>query len=282
MAEESTPRRGDTSPARGDTSSNVPAVRTAVAVLRRLAASPDPVPAAALARALDVPRSSMYHLLSVLVDEGLVVHLPERHRYGLGLGVFELGSAYLRHDPLEHLARPLLTRLVTEVGDTAHLAVLHGAELLYLLKVQPEHPTTLVTDVGVRLPAHLTASGRALLAHLPQEQVRALFPSKDSFPTRTGAGPRNLPELRSMLNSERRQGWAVEDGLVTPELASVAAPSFDHNGHPVASIAVPFRRTSRPPETWPTLAQHVIATADALTRRLGGTPPTERDVSQTR
>lgn len=253
--------------------SNVPAVRHAVAVLRRLAASPDPLPAAALARALDVPRSSMYHLLSVLVDEGLVVHLPEKHRYGLGLGVFELGSAYLRHDPLEHLARPLLVRLVAEIGDTAHLAVLHGAELLYLLKVQPEHPATLVTDVGVRLPAHLTASGRALLAHLPNEQVRALFPDKDSFLTRTGAGPKNLPELRSMLGAERRQGWAVEDGHVASELACVAAPAFDHNGHPVASVAVPFRRTARPPESWPQLAQQVMATADALTRRLGGTPP---------
>jgi len=253
--------------------SNVPAVRHAVAVLRRLAASPDPLPAAALARALDVPRSSMYHLLSVLVDEGLVVHLPEKHRYGLGLGVFELGSAYLRHDPLEHLARPLLVRLVAEIGDTAHLAVLHAAELLYLLKVQPEHPTTLVTDVGVRLPAHLTASGRALLAHLPNEQVRALFPDKDAFLTRTGAGPKNLPELRSMLGAERRQGWAVEDGHVTPELACVAAPAFDHNGHPVAAVAVPFRRTARRPESWPQLAQQVMATADALTRRLGGTPP---------
>lgn len=249
-----------------------PAVRQAVAVLRRLAASPDPVPASALARALGVPRSSMYHLLAVLADEGLVVHLPERHRYGLGLGVFELGSAYLRHEPLEHLARPLLARLVADVGETAHLAILHGAELLYLLKVQPEHPTTLVSDVGVRLPAHLTASGRALLAHLPAEQVRALFPSRESFLDRTGRGPKNLPELRAVLAAERRQGWSVEDGFVTPDVVSVAAPAFDHNGHPVASVAVPFRRAARPPQTWSVLARSVVAAADALTRRLGGSP----------
>jgi DNA-binding IclR family transcriptional regulator len=266
------PEDGQSRP-RGSKSSNVPAVRHAVGVLRRLAASPDPLPAAALARSLGVPRSTMYHLLSVLVDEGLVVHVPERHRYGLGLGVFELGSAYLRHDPLEHLARPLLARLVQDVGDTAHLAVLHGAELLYLLKVQPEHPTTLVTDVGVRMPAQLAASGRALLAHLPAEHVRALFPSQAAFVDRTGVGPRSLPELRSLLARERRQGWAVEDGLITPEVASIAAPSFDHNGHPVASVTVPFRRESRAPESWPQLAHHVVRAADALTRRLGGVPP---------
>lgn len=272
----------DANHSEGGTSSHVPAVRNAVGILRRLAASPDPLPAAALARSLGVARSTMYHLLSVLVDEGLVVHIPERHRYGLGLGVFELGSAYLRHDPLEHLARPLLARLVRDVDDTAHLAVLHGAELLYLLKVEPECPTTLVTDVGVRMPAQLAASGRALLAQLPAEQVRALFPSPASFVHRTGSGPRNLPELRNVLATERRRGWSIEDGLITPELACVAAPSFDHNGHPAASIAVPFRRTARPPDTWPDLARHVVGTADALTARLGGTPPqrvTERDTS---
>lgn len=251
----------------------MPSVRHAIGVLRRLSTSTDPLPAAALARSLGVPRSTMYHLLSVLVDEGLVVHLPEQHRYGLGVGVFELGSAYLRHGPLEHLAGPLLAKLVSEVGDTAHLGVLHGHELLYLLKVQSEHPTTLVTDVGVRMPAHLTASGRALLAHLPGPQVRALFPTAGSFATRTGRGPRNLPELRSLLSAERRQGWSAEDGLITSEVACVASAAFDHNAHPVAAVAVPFRRQSRPAETWPQLAGRVMATANALTQRLGGTPP---------
>ncbi|TDD53154.1 IclR family transcriptional regulator [Saccharopolyspora elongata] len=260
--------------AAGRTKDKVPSVRQAIAVLRRLSASPDPLPAAALARSLGVPRSSMYHLLSVLVDEGLVVHLPEQHRYGLGVGVFELGSAYLRHGPLEHLAGPLLAHLVRAVGDTAHLGILHGPELLYLLKVQPEHPTTLVTDVGVRMPAELTASGRALLAHLPDAQVRALFPGPDSFVNRTGLGPRSLPELRSLLAAERKQGWSVEDGLITQDVACVAAAAFDHNAHPVAAVAVPFRRQVRPPESWPQLARHVMQTANALTQRLGGVPRT--------
>ena len=96
------------------------------------------MPAAALARELGLPRSSTYHLLAVLERTGFVVHLPEdAARTGSGVAVFELGSAYLRHDPLERLARPLLVRLVDRVGATAHLGVLHGAETLYLLKEQP-------------------------------------------------------------------------------------------------------------------------------------------------
>jgi hypothetical protein len=92
----------------------------------------------------------------------------EERRYGLGVAAFEVGSAYLRQDGLERLARPLLRELVDAVGGTAHLGVLDGRDVLYLGKEQGAEPAVLVTEVGVRLPAHLTASGRALLAHDPR------------------------------------------------------------------------------------------------------------------
>lgn len=152
------------------TSSDVPALRRGLAVLEVLAARPGPVPAGAIARELGLPRSTTYHLLGELVAAGYAVHLPEERRYGLGVAAFELGSAYLRHDPLERLAGPLLRGLVDRVDHTAHLGVLHGGELLYLIKELPSRAETVVTDVGVRLPAHLPASGRAVLAHLPPDR----------------------------------------------------------------------------------------------------------------
>ena len=122
------------------------------------------------------------------------------------MSTFEVGSAYLRQDPLERLARPLLARLVEQVGRTAHLGVLHGAETVYLVKEQPPVSAGLVTAVGVRLPAHLTATGLSLLAHLPAAQVRALFPSRSAFLHRTAAGPSSLPELRAELARTRSPG----------------------------------------------------------------------------
>src|SRR5699024_10497995 len=127
-----------------------------------------------------------------------VTHLESQRRYGLGIASFELGSAYLRHDPLEHVAGPLLRRLVDRVEHNAHLGVLHGNESLYLIKERPSRPQTLVTDVGVRLPAQLTASGRAMLAHLPEPHVRALFPTAESFVIRTARGPHNPATLRQL------------------------------------------------------------------------------------
>ncbi|HWM07672.1 MAG TPA: IclR family transcriptional regulator [Actinophytocola sp.] len=255
------------------TSSDVPALRRGLAVLRLLATKAGPVTAGAVARELGLPRSTTYHLLAELSSAGFVTHLPEERRYGLGLAAFELGSAYLRHDPLERLARPVLRSLIERTGHTAHLGVLHGRETLYLLREQPPLPhATVVTDVGVRLPAHLPASGRAMLGLLPAAQVRALFPDRSSFVNRTGRGPRHLPDLRRLLSAARRRGWAVEDGYVTPEFASVASPVVDHRGVPVAAISTTFRHSCGVEcgETWPELASATRRAALELSGRIGG------------
>src|SRR5690606_22827439 len=134
---------------------DVPAARSVLRVLGYLAAQAGPSPAAAVAHHLGLPRSTVYHLLSVLADEGYVVHLPEDHRYGLGTATLSLGSAYARQAPLARLARPVVAHLVESTRESAHLAVLHGREVLYLVEQRAPHRPSLVSDVDVRLPAHL-------------------------------------------------------------------------------------------------------------------------------
>lgn len=249
---------------------NVPAAAQALAVLRLLAAHAEPLPAAAIARDLGLPRSSVYHLLKVLRDEGFVAHLPEERRFGLGVAAFELGSAYTRQAPLQRISRPVLARLVDSTGHNAHLAVLHGRDVLYVIEERALGRPPLVTDVGVRLPAQLTASGLAMLAALPPQQVRALFPSRDAFVQRHGIGPSSPTSLRSMLSRVRAQGLADEDGSVTPGFASVAAPVLDHSAHPVAGVALTFPSAEVDDEGRTVLAAAVRAAAGELSRRVGG------------
>ena len=245
----------------------VPAATRALRVLRFIATQPDPVSLDRIARETGLPRSSAYHLLGAMIQEGFVVHLPEEHRYGLGLAAFEVGSGYARQEPLQRIARRPLARLVDELGHSAHLAVLHGRDVLYVIEERASGRPSLVSDVGVRLPAHLTASGRAILAALPANQVRALFPGKEAFVDRTGRGPTSLTALRSVLAETRQRGYATELDEVTPGFASVAAAVLDHNNHPVAGIAVTYPvgdgQTAR-------LATATIAVAATLTRRLTG------------
>ena len=238
-------------------------------MLRFLASQPDPVPLDRILRACDLPRSTAYHLLGAMVAEGFVVHLPEEHRYGLGVAAFEVGSGYSRQEPLQRIARRPLADLVDRVGRTAHLAVLHGRDVLYVVEERAPGRPPLVTDVGVRLPAHLTASGRAILARLPPAQVRALYPTAADFVDRHGGGPRTLGALRTVLQETRQRGYAIEHGEVTPGLASVAVAVLDHNGHPVAGVAVTYDADADLPVGG--LSAQVRRTADSLTRRIGGT-----------
>ncbi|MET1062501.1 MAG: IclR family transcriptional regulator [Aeromicrobium sp.] len=240
----------------------VPAATAALRVLRFLSAQPVPVPASRIADAVDLPRSSTYHLLSAMAAEDFVVHYPDDRTWGMGIAAWEVGHGFARQEPLARLARIPLARLVDAVGQSAHLVVLLGSEVIYVLEERAPGRPPLVTDVGVRLPAHLTASGRAILAALPAAQVRALYPGKDAFSSRTGAGPGSPTELRRLLTDTRRRGFATEDGEVTPGFASVAAPVEAGTIH--ASVAV----------TWPTREEvpdpvdAVRATAAEITRRL--------------
>ncbi|PRY57112.1 IclR family transcriptional regulator [Knoellia remsis] len=221
--------------------SSVPAAAHALDVLELLARHGEPLPAASIARELGLPRSSTYHLLAVLRDRGYVTHLEGERRYGLGVAAYELGSAYQRQAPLQRIARSTLDRLVDTTGHNAHLAVLHGRDVLYVIEQRAPQGPVLVSDVGVRLPATLTATGQAMLAALPAGQVRALFPHADALVQRDGLGPSTTTQLRSLLQSVRGRGYAVEDGLVTSGLRSVAVAVLDHSEHPVASVAVTFR-----------------------------------------
>ena len=251
---------------------NAPAAGQALALLSLLARHTEPLPAGAIARDLGLPRSTTYHLLATLRNHGYVTHLAEERRYGLGVAAFELGSAYQRQAPLQRIARPLLGRLVDQTTHNAHLAVLHGRDVLYVIEERAPGRPLLVTDVGVRLPASLTASGLAMLAELSPAQLRALFPHRDSLVQRDGHGPTSVSELRRELSTVRTRGHAVEDGSISEGLSSVARAVLDHTGHPVAGVAVTFPSAEVDDEERALIVQAVTRTSNALSSRIGGAP----------
>ncbi|GGI46122.1 DNA-binding IclR family transcriptional regulator [Agromyces flavus] len=253
--------------------SKVPAADQALRILAHLAAQRGPVPAASIAQALGLPRSTTYQLLTVMQDRGFVVHLPEERRYGLGVAAFELSSGFSRQQPLTRLGRPLVAGIVDRLAESGHLAVLHGRDVLYLVEERAPRRPSLVSDVGVRLPAHLTASGRAMLAELPPAQLRALYPDRDAFserhPAAVDEAPWTYSRLKAVLAETRSAGVATEHGEVTEGLASVGAAVLDHLGWPAAAIAVTFAEGS-PPELVATASDAVRDAATTLSRRIRG------------
>lgn len=254
-----------------DTRPQVPAADQTLRILTFLARQRGPVAARTVADQLGIPRSSVYHLLATLQEHGFVVHLAAERRWGLGTAASELGGGYLRQAPLARVGRPLIAALADRVGESAHLGVMSGRDVVYIVEERAPRRPALVTEVGVRLPAHLTATGRAMLAALPRPQVRALYPDASAFADRTGRGPRRPAELRELLRAVRSDGFASEDGEVTLGLRSVGVAVRDHAGWPTAAVAV----------TWPEdaardageIARLIAAAAAQLGARLYGHGP---------
>lgn len=271
--------------------SQVPAANRTLEVLLLLARSASPIPARTIGRELGIPKSSLYHLLAAMQSKGFVTPITgissgnspsengqsENALWGLGVSAFEVGSAYMRHEPLEARARPILVSLMKRVAGIAplvgHLGILRGSDTYYLLKESTGGPITVISEIGVRLPASLTASGRAMLSYLSAAQVRALFPNSDAFINRTGEGPQNPSQLKALLARERKQGYSVESGLVTREHSSVAAAVFDHLCEPVAAINLVYRDATIDYSNSQILIEAVQDSARELTKRLGGRLP---------
>lgn len=250
-------------------SSSIKSAERTLDVLKLLSSSLRPVPTMAIARRCGIPKSSTHHLLNVMRDRGWVIYYESDRGWGLGALAFEMGSAYLRSQPVQRLAHPVLRQLTAATGEASHLAALHGDEVLYLDQEQ-ERPSSLpqVAGVGVRLPAHLTAAGRAMLAWLSAQQVRALY-VRPVLVRRTELGPATVSRLLDELREVRVSGYAIEVGLTTTGVGSIAAAALSHEGHPTAAIGVTFGAKQYDAEGRQALAVQVCQAARHVSNAIG-------------
>ena len=210
----------------------VPAAHNVLRVLTLLSNTDAPISAARIQRELDLPRSTTYHLLRELEDSGFVVHLPDPGTYGLGLAAYRMASSYTTQQPLVRLAARDLQRIATSVGGSAHLSRLAGSEIVYLHEARAPRAVSLVTEVGVRLPALSTASGRIMVAHLPDSEMRAVFSSSGEHGSyRSG---------RARLATARQRGWDDESEEVSRGQETLAVALLDHLDRPAAALAATF------------------------------------------
>lgn len=202
-----------------DASYEVPALRRAHDVLDCLAAARAPVKASALAQETGLSRSTLYLLLDSLERRHWI---EKRHDgYIIGLKLFEIGSAYARHDGLQAIFREEARAFVAEHNEVVQLAVLDGTEVVYIAREDAQRPVRLVSDLGSRLEAHCCALGKALLASLPEHQLLALLPERLVAVTAHTVTSRDI--LLQELARARESGLASEREEVSVGLACFAA-----------------------------------------------------------
>lgn len=198
---------------------DVPALRRAHDILDILARSPGPVKAAVLAAETGTSRSTLYLMLDALERRQWIEKRADG--YIVGLGLFELGSAYVRHDSLQAAFRRESAAFVAAHNEVVQLAVLDGTEVVYIAREDAPRPVRLVSDLGSRLPAHACALGKALLASLDDAAVTALLPAR--LAALTAHTVTRRADLLRELAAVRTRGLAAEREESVAGLACFAA-----------------------------------------------------------
>lgn len=221
------------------------------------------------AQELKYPKSSTSELMAALAKQGLLRRTGER-RYRLGWRVMALSRILLETTKFRDEARRAMEYLVSTTGETVHLAAFEANQVIYVDKLQGTHAVQVrLTSAGVRLPAHCSAVGKIILAHLPWERILQVI-AEQGLPALTPNTITDPEELRKELRNVREKGCAYDYEEATLELCCVAAPIRDHTGEVVASmsLSVPAYRFRDHVERYRSI---IVSTTQGVSKNLGCT-----------
>lgn len=247
----------------------VPSVVRAVRILEAVGNAVRPPTLGELARTLGIPKSTAHDLCTTLVQERLLVRSPEG-RFRLGVRVLELYRAYDAASDLSAAFAEVCDELLPRHEETLVLSVLDGREVVYVACRNGTQPIAVNYRIGLRLPAHCTATGKAILSALPEERVRQLFGSGAlPRPTRHSVG--SLEELLRELEATRRRGYSVDDEETVEGMCCVGA-AVRGRGDVRAGVAFSTVKARVTPARLEELARQVTGLAQRLSERLGAYP----------
>jgi IclR family KDG regulon transcriptional repressor len=217
--------------------SSVQSVDRALYILELLKEHNDGLGITELANRMDVAKSTVHRLLTSLKNQGYVRQDPLTERYLLGLKLIELGSIVTQSLEIRKIAKPILNQLVQETGETSHLVILEDGEVVYIEKIESPYTIRMYSLIGKRAPVHCTGVGKAIIAYLPEEQVRRIVVQRGlkKFTENTIT---SLDDLLLHLQEIRANGYSLDREEHESGICCVAAPILNHNGEAVAGVSV--------------------------------------------
>lgn len=229
-----------------------------------------------LSKRIGLNRSTVYRLVSALMESGFIRQDPATQKYSLGLKIVELAGHIMAEMDVREIARPHLQKLARLSGETIHLSVMNkdgagGYEIVYIDKVEGAEAVGLLTRVGKSFPAYLTAMGKALLACLPPEELDEML-DRQQFAARTEYTIIDKQTLVEHLKVVRSLGYAIDNEENRLTARCIGAPIFDATGEAIAAVSISgpaFRMTLKRLKT---LSKPLKATTQDISRGMGYTP----------
>ena len=245
----------------------VPAVTRALTLLDRLALRREPMSLAQLTDELALPKSSVHGLCNTLMSFGYLRRQPGG-AFLIGPRVMGLAEAFVSGTDVAQEFNALWADVGAAPEETVVLSVLSGTDALYVAVRNSARPLGLAFNVGMRLPAYLSGSGKANLAQRDPEEVRRLF--ADGLRTHlTRKGPREVETLLKELALTRKRGYSIDDESVREGVYSFGAPVFDASGQAVAGVAVCINKAMLGADRGERHREAVLSVARTLSQRLG-------------
>ncbi|MGM0923009.1 MAG: IclR family transcriptional regulator [Bacillota bacterium] len=190
-----------------------------------------------IANQIDINKSSVYRILSTLVQYGYVEQDVETGKYKLGYKFLEISSKLLESIDLRAEARMYLQELENETNEVIHLVVYDQGEVVYIEKLDGSETLRMHSKVGKRAPMHCTSVGKAILAHLPSNVVLDILERK-GLPMHTDKTITNKDDFLLELNTVRQKGYALDLEENENGITCIAVPIFDHMGNAIAAVSI--------------------------------------------
>ena len=261
-------------------SGRLSSVTSALLVLKVFADGEAELGISSIAQRLGLAKSTVHRLAVTLAGEGFLEQNSQNGRYRLGLSLFSLGALVRQRMDVSNQAHLLLGALRDQTQETVHLAILDDASILYLHNLESAQAIGTRSYIGTRKPAFCTSEGRVLLAFNPTELTAAVL--KEELVQRTPKTTTNIKQLRLLLEQVRLNGYATDDEESEIGMRSVAAPIRDISGKAIAAVGLagPIQRLTK--KELRRLVPHVIATASAVSVRMGYRTPSLTVVQRAR
>ena len=214
-------------------------------LLELFASAPGNFSQTEISEALGLPMPTVHRLVALLTKRGWLDRDPASRRLRPGIEMVRLVPALIDGMRLPELARPCLIRLASELHETVNLAILQGAEIVYVLSESGDRLLTSRATVGMRLPAHCTALGKCLLAQLPPDVARVAL-GDEPYERRTDRTLTTWTSLAGDLAAIRDAGVAISEQEYEVGLVSIAVPVrwIDGPGSGAINVSLPATRAS--------------------------------------
>jgi DNA-binding IclR family transcriptional regulator len=255
------------------------AVERALTMLEAVAQEPGGLSNAEISRKLQIPKSSASYILRTLEKKAYLNRDLETGKYRVGLKILSLGRGALTGIDVREVAQPIMRHLTEKTKLTCHLAILDGPDAVYIEKVEAEGFIRMDTWVGRRMRVHATSVGKALAAHISQEQLEKIL-SNRGMERRTPKTITTLPRLLKDLEKVRAQGYAIDDEENNLGARCLGAPVFDQNGTIEAAVGLSGTTNQVNAHTIPRIVEALKDAARHISMQLGYRPPHRHAVAR--